>query len=190
MFTANFDSYVISGESIECMVEGFTCRATLHDDDCGDAPWERSEGHGEVTEWTSRDKRPGELVLNKDRGLHRFYDFAGACATARADGWGMTGGRLEGESARAYAARAARHDYEVLKAWCDDEWTYYGVAVEVRKGEVKLTGKYSHACWGIEGNYPGADNSYLAEMACQLLPEALDDAKLVLAGLCACGGEG
>lgn len=188
MFTENFDSHVAAGDVIQCEVGGFTCYAKLHDDDCQDAPWQRGEGHGDVSKHTRRSKRAGELVVYEDGATHRFYDFAGACRRARAEGWGMAGGKLEGETARQYAARAARHDFEVLRAWCNDEWRYFGVEVTIYKGEVKLTGNYSHTLWGVEGNYPGSDNSYLAEVACELLDEALEDAKRILAGLCDCEG--
>jgi hypothetical protein len=57
---------------------------TEWDSDTG-APWEAHDGHGPVSEWTSRDKRPGERVLCADRGSHRFYDFAGAVRIAKAD---------------------------------------------------------------------------------------------------------
>lgn len=33
-------------------------------------PWEEDEGHGPVSDWTTRDKKPGELVLASDRGLN------------------------------------------------------------------------------------------------------------------------
>jgi len=48
-----------------------------------------------------------------------------------------------------------------------------------------LTHQYGHALWGIEGNYPGADNSYLRCVANELLPEALDDARAKLEQLAA-----
>jgi hypothetical protein len=37
--------------------------------------------------------------------------------------------------------------------------------------------------WGIEANYPGADNSYLKEVANELLPEAVAVARETLARL-------
>lgn len=181
MFTKTFDGYVSDGDVIQCEVDGFDCFATIHADDCRDAPWDNEDGHGPVSEWVTRDKRPGELVLNEDGRRHgksyRYYDYAEACRIALADGWGMAGGRKEGESARAYAARAARHDFEVLKAFCNNEWAYYGVEIAVYKAEVKLTGNFDHTMWGLEGNFPGGDNSHFADMANDLLPGALDAAR-------------
>lgn len=63
-------------------------RVTFPYDDAGDTPWDRECGHGEVSDWTTRGKRPGERVLSTDRHQScRFYDFQGAVATARRDGW-------------------------------------------------------------------------------------------------------
>ena len=33
---------------------------------------------------------------------------------------------------------------------------------------------HAASLWGVEANYPGSDNAYLAEVAEKLLPEALD----------------
>jgi hypothetical protein len=65
------------------------------DDDMG-APWEEHDGHGPVSDWTTRDKRPGEMILNTEgRGRsRRYYDFAAACRQARAEGWGWLPGDL------------------------------------------------------------------------------------------------
>lgn len=65
----------------------------------------------------------------------------------------------------------------IMDAWLNDEWHYYGVAVTVARNGVELVGRYDYACWGIEGNYPGSDNSYLSTVADELLWEALADAR-------------
>ena len=57
-----------------------------HDNDHG-APWDEEDGHGTVSEWTTRDKLSGELVLASDRHSKRFYDFAETCRIAKRDGW-------------------------------------------------------------------------------------------------------
>lgn len=66
---------------------------------------------------------------------------------------------------------------EVMRAWKNDEWFYGGVEVSVSKAGIILTPAYRFALWGVECNYPGSDNSYLVEVANDLLPEALDYAK-------------
>lgn len=92
MFAERFSGY--AGETITCEVDGFTATATLHFDGDHGAPWEEECGHGPVSDWTRRDKLPGEFVLNEDRGSKRFYDFAGAVKIARRDGWGWLPGPL------------------------------------------------------------------------------------------------
>jgi len=57
-------------------------------------------------------------------------------------------------------------------AWEADEWFYCGVVVSVSKAGIEFPGVAS--LWGIECNYPEGDNSYLTEVANELLSEALD----------------
>lgn len=168
------------GQTIER--DGFTIRAKIvHDPHCGE-PWKAHDGHGPVSDWRPmRSKRPGEWVLNRDGESARFYDMAEAAKIARRDGWGCEGGRLEGESARQYAARAALADFKRLKAWCNDEWTWAGVVLEVERAGVTLTDRYAHALWGIESDA----GDYFAEVANDLLSEALDAARAKLAELAA-----
>lgn len=173
IFKDGFSRYTCDGDTIEAEFSGFRFVATVHHDSDIGAPWEESDGHGPVSDWTRRDKLPGELVLSKGYGTKRFYDFAEACRIARRDDWGCIGDRMEGESARAYAARAARHDFEVLRAWCNDEWAWCGIAVQVfDENDDELTGEYEFALWGIEMNYPGSENSYLLDVANELVGEA------------------
>lgn len=185
MFTKSFGRYAGDGDSITCEVDGFTVTARIYNDDDNSPPWERDCAHGDVTDWMpSYDggtMSKGWVVLCTDRSSLRAYDMAGAVRTALADGWGVPGGRLKGERKRAYAVRAAEHDFEVLKAWCNDDWRYVGVAVTVSRDDVDLTGEYDHAVWGVDCNYPGSDNSYLMAVANEHLPEALDAARAKLA---------
>jgi hypothetical protein len=186
MFTKGFDRYACDGESITCEVDGFKVRATIKHDDHGDAPWDNDCGHGPVSDWTSRNKRPGERVLSvADRGgSRRFYDFAEAVRLARKDGWDTPPYQTGTPGQR--AARAAERDFEVLRAWCRDDWWYVGIVVSVVRDGIKLG---SASLWGVECNYPGANNAYLLEVANELLPEALDEARKAIAKLCACHGE-
>ena len=73
--------------------------AVVTDDDI-EPPWEREDGHGPVSTWRRRGywgwrKTPGERLLDSDRNLALFYDFAEACRTARRDGWGWLPGPLQ-----------------------------------------------------------------------------------------------
>lgn len=91
---------VYAGETIEFTHNGRDYVATIEHDESHGAPWEEHDGHGDVSEWTTRDKLPGEIVLTTERHGKRFYDFAGACKIARRDGWGFMPGGLKTEKLR------------------------------------------------------------------------------------------
>jgi hypothetical protein len=93
-------------------------------------------------------------------------------------------GYIGAKSKRSLARHMAKAK-NVMRAWKADEWHYFGVVVTVEKNGVELVGRYDHALWGIEGNYPGADNSYLRCVANELLPEALAAAQSKLEQLAA-----
>ena len=150
-------------------LNGRTYAAKLERDDHHGAPWEEECGHGDVSEWTMRDKRPGEMILSEDRRSKRFYDFAGAVKLARRDGWSVEpcfppGGETKGQRAR----KAALADFDRLRRWCDDDWCYVGVIVapvypccdEVQEDETA-------SLWGIESDA----EDYLAEVAEDLASE-------------------
>jgi hypothetical protein len=180
MFTESFGNSAYPGETIECEADGFRLVATIHHDDDADAPWKREDGHGDVSEWTRRAKAPGELVLAEDRGSRLYYDFAGAVAKAKAEGWDAP---PYGEgSAGERAERAARADFERLRKWCAGHWFYVGLTVTAHKADVQLTGDYDNALWGIESDAGG----YLREVANDLLHNALEEARAKLNALCSC----
>lgn len=84
-----FSPYCYPGDSERVDLDdgGHATAELIHDEDSG-PPWELSDGHGPVSDWTTRNKSPGELVLHEDRGRYRYYDFAEAVAIAKRDGWG------------------------------------------------------------------------------------------------------
>lgn len=218
-FKESFDGYVCDGDAITTKVGKFTVTARIVRDEHMGAPWEEHDGHGPVSEWTDRAKRPGERVLNEDRGSKRYYDFQEAVKIARRDGWGWIphkltierdgetypcGGRAtagpftahdaedfnraihsvykqhrETMTAGQYAAHAAERDYQAMRAWCRDEWWWGGVVLSVEKAGVVLD-DHAASLWGIECNYPESDNSYLTEVANELLPEAIEAGKAVM----------
>lgn len=61
---------------------------------------------------------------------------------------------------------------EARTAWFNDEWFYCGVVVSVSYRGTLLN-KNTASLWGIEANHPEGDNSYLLEVANDLLQEAI-----------------
>ena len=93
----------------------------------------------------------------------------------------MAGARFDAAQARAE---------EVMRAWRADEWFYCGIVLSVSLEGVILDA-HAVSLWGVEVNYPGSDNSYLTEVASELLPEALDVGRTSVARMCSAliGGE-
>lgn len=89
-----------------------------------------------------------------------------------------------GPNWRKRLADARKKAEAVMAAWRNDEWFYCGVVLSVSREDVILA-EHAASLWGVEANYPGADNAYLAEVANELLPEALAGARVALARLCA-----
>jgi hypothetical protein len=173
MFTKKFDTYACDGDSITCEVDGFVVTATIEYDDSSGEPWNENDGHGPVSDWTTRDKNPGEIVLCSDdyhRGSKRYYNYQEAVKIAHKD-WGFKAGKE--------SADAAIRDFERLKAWCNNVWHYVGVCVHVSRKGIKLTDKYGNALWGIESD----EGDHLTEVANDLLEEALNEARKKLAEL-------
>lgn len=145
--------------------EGQAFKATVYADGDGDAPWDREDGHGPVSGWVyGQPKKPGELVLNTDRGSKRYYDFAEAMRIAKRDGWGCPN-LPEGLTPGQVAERAVRADFERLRAWCRDDWQYVGVSVTPEG----LDDDFSYALWGVESD----SEDYIKEVANALAGEAL-----------------
>lgn len=136
--------------------DGKQFRVTFPYDDCHGAPWDESDMHGPVTEWTRREKAPGELILSSDRGSRRYYDFQAACKIAR-DVWGFT--------SREDAAKAARADYERLRRWCNDQWHFVIVRVDL------LDDDGDALDYATIGGVESDCGDYLAELAGELAGE-------------------
>lgn len=138
----------------------------FHDSDHG-APWEEWDGHGPVSDWERREKRPGEMILAEDRGFKRFYDFAEAVKVARRDGWNCAPYNWDTKGAQ--AAAAAMRDFEVLYGWCNDHWHYCGIVVTC-EDECDV----SASLWGIEDGLDGSAEYHL-EVIEELMQECLLD---------------
>lgn len=111
------------------------------------APWEEHDGHGIVTDWVTRNKKPGELVLNSDRNMNRFYDFAASVEKAKTEQWGISD--HEGKTKNQIAAEATRADYEHLRRYCNDQWHWCGIVVTQLEEDGEPS-DITAALWGIE----------------------------------------
>ena len=158
-------------------LDGFTIRAALDIDYDSDAPWEE-DGDGPVSDWTSRDKAPGELVLDAAMGAYRYYDYDEACRIALRDGWDAAPLNTGQETTLQQAMKAALADYERLRAWYENRWYYADVVVTVSKAGIKLG---SAALCGVESDA----GVYLVEVANELLEEAVAEARATLGRLAA-----
>lgn len=118
----------------------------VYDRDAG-APWDNSDCHGIVSDWETRDKLPGELILNQNGRSKRFYDFAASVKKARAEGWNTAPYNWKTKGEQAHAAALA--DFEYLRRWCNDDWHYCGITVTLLDDEGDDT-DISASLWGVE----------------------------------------
>lgn len=87
-----------------------------------------------------------------------------------------------GNNFRQRFANAQARAQAVMEAWRQDKWFYCGIVLSVSFEGVVLD-DHAASLWGIEANYPDSDNVYLTDVANELLPEALDVGRAVLARL-------
>jgi hypothetical protein len=148
--------------------EGATFRFRSEQDDTRDAPWEREDGHGPVSDWTTREKEPGEVIIASDHRSYIFYNLAEATRIARREKWGVAGLVATNETPRAIAALAANEDCDRMRAFCDDEWHYLGIIVDrIDSGGAVID---TASLWGIESD---SGTEYFAEVAHELADELL-----------------
>jgi hypothetical protein len=86
-----------------------------------------------------------------------------------------------GNNFRQRFAEAQAKAEAVMDGWRKGDWFYCGIVLSVSLEEDLLTTQA--VLWGIEANYPGTDNSYLTDVANELLPEAVAAARETLARL-------
>ncbi|MEM1087863.1 MAG: hypothetical protein AAGH90_09040 [Pseudomonadota bacterium] len=89
-----------------------------------------------------------------------------------------------GPNHRQRFAKAQARAEAVMEAWRKDEWFYCGIVLSVAFEGILLD-DHAASLWGIEANYPDSDNAYLSDVANELLPEALDAGRAILARLIA-----
>jgi len=151
-------------EHIEHNGRNYTVKVNY--DDAMGAPWQEEDGHGIVSDWTTRDKQPGEWVLAEDRRSKRFYDSAATMKLAKKDHWGLNDDALaELEQKLGHkptkgeiTAESVRRDFEYLRGWCNDDWHYvYVMVTDDETGEFDSLG-------GIESG-----DEYLQEVIMEMI---------------------
>lgn len=151
-------------ETYKLELNGSSYRVEYHYDESMREPWKEHDGHGIVSDWTSRDKRPGERVLVSDRSSKRYYDIGASVALAKRDGWGDgsdDAGRTKGQ----IAASAVERDFDYCKGWCEDRWHWIGVVVTLLDVNGEPTNE-RESLWGIDGDHDAG--KYLREVALEL----------------------
>ena len=108
---------------------------------------------------------------------------AGDTISADVDGFTVTARIVYDESTRPEDYEC--YDDATVRAWYDNDWYFCGVCVQVSRAGIDLTGPYGAALWGVEANFPGSDNAYLTEIATDLIPEAIAEARAAMARLMA-----
>ena len=154
-------------------------------DDTMGEPWNVNDGHGVVSEYTTRDKAPGEVEIARDRGGKRFYHVQESIQIAKRDSWGLSPddlATLATEKGREpskgeIAATAVANDCERMRRWCNDQWEWIGVclveldpdAIEYPENVADDQGRdLAAALWGIESD---SEPAYLESVAYELLSE-------------------
>lgn len=141
----------------------------IFDSDTG-APWKEHDGHGVVSGWESRDKKPGEVVISEDHGSKRFYDIAATTRIAKRDGWGLAPEKAAGLTRAQIVAEAVRLDMERMRGWCNDDWHWCGVSVFPLSEDGDELRSKTESLWGIESD---AD-SYFEEVISDLIAQIAD----------------
>lgn len=159
--------------------KGYTFKVEVTPDNF--IPWEQFDDTGPVSDWTRRDKRPGEWVLCEDRHNRQYYDFAEAVKKAKREGWDAPPYSVGTAGER--AVRAVIADFERLRRWCNDQWVYVCLHVTLLD-EFGDETEYDDALGGVEYDY--SNNSWkvdaeemadvcLYELECAQKAERIDN---------------
>lgn len=173
-----------SGDTFE--LGGSTFSVTLVHDDSHGAPWEVLDGHGVVSGWERAYETPrGCWVLSSDQHASQFYNWFETMAIAKRDEWGLApdrvaalAKRLKREPTKRDIRKAAvQADFDYLRGWCDGDWSYVGVIVELLDSDGEGTG-VTESLWGVEsfGGYHDIVARELAEEMLSTMGDAKDSA--------------
>lgn len=151
-------------------------RVEFHFDEGMGAPWKEHDGHGIVSDWESRDKKPGEVVINTDHGSNRFYDVSETTRIAKRDGWGLNDdARAElakklgrAPTAGEIRAEAVRLDLERMAGWCNDDWHWCGLKVFPLTNDGDELRSKAQSLWGIESDAGPYFDEVIDELIAQI----------------------
>jgi hypothetical protein len=160
-------------ETLE-LESGLTLRIECENDTDMGAPWEEHDGHGPVSEWTTRAKASGERLLHSDGRSKRYYDFAAAVKLALKDGWDAAPyhAAFPNETKRQQAERAAGADFQRLRDWCLDRWGWVFVVVTLFDADGNELGQECVGAIESDGDYW---REYAAEMASGLVSHHVNE---------------
>ena len=136
------------------------------DDDI--TPWEYCDNEADlVSDWTQRDKKPGEMILNTDGKFKRFFDYQAACKYALKYQWGSRDA-LPGDTKKQIASKAALNLFNYWRSWCDDEWSYRYIEITLINPDTNQETDLIESRGGIEdlNNY---DQDWIKENAIILI---------------------
>ena len=152
---------------------GHQFRIVLERDEDHGPPWIEHDGHGIVSDWTTRPKDPGEKILHTDRNSRRYYDVAATLKIAKRDQWGCPHHANPKQHATKgdQLACAVEADFEYLRRWCTDQWWYVGVSVVLLDAAGHNTRYRSRGIWGIESDAEDYHRAVAEEEADQLLAD-------------------
>ena len=161
-------SYVYESRDIEQNCKIYRVEFVF-DSDMG-APWKDHDGRGVVSDWESRDKKPGEVVIASDHGSKRFYDVAETTRIAKRDGWGVSDADTSKMTPAQITALAVQRDMERMRDWCNDVWHWCGVSVFPLTADGDELRSKTESLWGIESD---ADD-YFEEVIAGLISRISD----------------
>jgi hypothetical protein len=137
--------------------KGYTVIIQAHHDEVSGPPWDHQDGHGVVSKWERRNKRPGELVLAGGRHSERiFYDLEETTSIAKRDGWGLSdehkkalADRLGHDPTSAeIVAESVQRNFRYLRGWVNGDWFFQGYTTQITAPDgAKSDGD---SCWGFD----------------------------------------
>lgn len=133
------------------------------------APWKEYDGYGIVSDWESRDKKPGEVVIASDRrGAKRFYDVAATTRIAKRDCWGVSNADTSKMTPAQITALAVQRDMERMRDWCNDSWHWCGVSVFPLTADGDELRSKTESLWGIESDAGDYFEEVISELIAQI----------------------